>query len=384
MASAIDAPTHYVGQADSVIVDVLSGDIYWTENLGQRVVALRSGASTPVRIAGTGVCNTGSSSSTSDFDGGGAAILTCVAPRNIAVDAIGRPLFITGRFPGTIMRIERDGMLTALAQIPFLDAPGIDGPIANATAWSLGSLTVVNGGSALLVSDTAQAASWSVVRRIDLTAGTITRVAGAFSGPFDDGGALLDTQFTSIGLLAVYPGGNIAIAEVATGRVRIGVVSKNSVSGSCGRVSSIACAQHFCRPACSSTAPRDTRASAGRLCLATARPRTAPRAAFPRCPSLEAVTRLLRKKTARSPAFTLRPRHPVLSALSASTASGRCASRERMAWRRSSRARRVVNRAFREPSQLTPAPSASALAWRVLKAQLRSSLARHFAYPARR
>ena len=212
------------------IVDQATGDIYWTEDLSHRVLVMRANGGRaafvgPFRVAGNG--ETGI-----DYDGvvapGAVALNTALAvPSSITLEpSTHAVVFIDGYAPGRILRIARSGVLEVIASISQSRSLGralIDGPLPNATAYSLAGLSFSADGSSLLVSDTPQT---SFVRRISIVGGvgtSISRVAGVPYGDASDGGPLLQTVFAFISSLTVLPGGTILVADAGSNILRVGI-----------------------------------------------------------------------------------------------------------------------------------------------------------------
>lgn len=222
-----DASVQSLGLPYYVTVDTGSGDIYWTEYFESRVLVLRGGRGNPKRVAGTGV------SSPELVTSAGVALLTNLSgPTRITIDGTGAPVFIDGFEPGSILRLDQSGLLQVLVSLPSAsDTQPVDGPFEIATALNFDAISFIDDGRTLLVSDYSPAGLWYIVRRIDLVERSITRIAGAYSGPKDDGHGLLDTRFSDVRAIADYPGeGNFAFLQHNDGKIRIAVVTTSGVS----------------------------------------------------------------------------------------------------------------------------------------------------------
>lgn len=206
----------------NTVVNQVTGDIFWTEDLSRRVLVLRSGASQPMRIAGTGAEGIDAGGV---VDPGAIALNTALAvPSSITLDSSGDPVFLDGYSPGRILRLLPSGALEvilALATSPSISAPTLDGPLSVATAYSLSGFTFVNNESAILFADTNL---HSFVRRVDFSEGTVTRILGSDTGDTTDGHPLLQTVFSSITAVVALPGGAILIADAGVNVLRVGVM----------------------------------------------------------------------------------------------------------------------------------------------------------------
>ena len=225
-------PTPFVYEPHFAAVDPRTGDVWWTEDLGLRVLLLRGGVpGGPVlRVAGSGLQGTDTSGT---VPAGSLALNTALAyPNTITLDARGVPYFIDGSFPGRIVRLLATGVLEAVflpAYSPSQSAASIDGPAIGfgATANWLNGLAFVDGGAGLLVADSFFTA---VVRRVDLANGTVARVAGALDGGSGDGHAPpLSAAFAQLSALAVFPGGNnYLVADLGTTLMRVVLASPSA------------------------------------------------------------------------------------------------------------------------------------------------------------
>lgn len=212
-----------------VTVDARTGDIYWTEDLARRVLVLRANAPSPSRVAGNGARG---------IDAGGVIVPGAIAlntalavPSSITLDADGLPVFLDGYSPGRIVRLAPSGLLKAIAVIglsPSQAAPIIDGALEHATAYSLSGLAFIRGGSAILVADTAL---FSVVREIDLAAGTILSVVGSTRGSASLGTQVgtswSDASFGHITAFAIL-GDNVVVSDAGNNILRVIIAANTS------------------------------------------------------------------------------------------------------------------------------------------------------------
>lgn len=219
-------PTSNIHEAYYLIFDQHTGDIFWTEDLSRRVLVRRSDGRI-MRIAGNG--NAGVDAGGSVAPGAIALNTALAVPSSITLDPWRALVFLDGYSPGRVLRLEQNGTLHVLAAIalsPSLSAPHIDGPIERATAHKLSGLAFVDGGAALLVADTSTV---SFVRRIDLVAGTVTRVLGASVGNPGDGAPLLESVFAQITAVTTGPGGSILVSDRGVNSLRVGISENQKI-----------------------------------------------------------------------------------------------------------------------------------------------------------
>lgn len=202
-------------------IDPVSGDIFWGEqSLSNRVMVLRAAGGT-FRIGGiseTGDALLDAPALNSPFRWG---------PQGIAFDPTDHSIyFIDG--PTNVLRIRSDGILVALALIPQLGAgiPLRDGPFANATAAALFSLSLSADSKTLYTTDTS---FWSIVRAVDIAAGTITRVAGSFDR-LTTGSAPLNVSFNNLVAARPFVGGNLLVVDMGAGLLRSVVLDEFAVA----------------------------------------------------------------------------------------------------------------------------------------------------------
>jgi hypothetical protein len=232
-SSSLQVPSPVVHELFYTVVDEISGDIYWTEDLSRRVLVLRASSSVPVRIAGNGAKGRDAGGTVAR---GSVALNTALAvPSGIVLDAHRLPVFLDGYQPGRILRITAAGILEAIVTIglsPSISAPIVDGPIAQATAYSLSGITFVADANALLVADTAQ---YSTVRRIDLDAAVVSTVLGTqdkSAGSEQDGTTSSSALFGKITAIVSLAGGSIVVSDAGNSVLRIAIAENATyVSG---------------------------------------------------------------------------------------------------------------------------------------------------------
>lgn len=223
--SVLEDPSPNVHEPFYTAVDVVTGDVYWTEGLSFRVLVMRANASVPSRLAGNGA---------QGIDAGGTVGIGAVAlntalaaPHSITLDAQGLPVFLDGYAPGRILRISVFGVLEMLVKLTLsssISALLIDGPLNLATAYTLSGLAFIgNGSSTLLVADSA---GHSVVRRIDLELGVVSTFLGSQASNINDsqdGSAFSSANFGDVAAIAISPGGSIVLADAGANILRIAI-----------------------------------------------------------------------------------------------------------------------------------------------------------------
>lgn len=183
-----------------------TGKVYIADQ-GNRRVRMINTAGNIVTIAGTGAIG-------SPAGDGGPATDAHIEPIDVAVDAAGN-LYITDKVQNGIRKVDAvTGIITTIAGTGTLGASGDNGPATAApldpsaiAADTHGNIFVVNGNS--------------VVRKIDLTTGIITRVAGNNTvGSSGDGGAATAASFNYIADIALDTAGNMYIADMNNNVIR--------------------------------------------------------------------------------------------------------------------------------------------------------------------
>lgn len=204
------------------------GSLYLADTFNNRIRRI-SPSGTIVTIAGNG-------SATYNGDGipGTAASLSW--PHDVTVDAVG-VVYIADSNHFRIRRVGLNGLITTIAGTGLGGSSGDGGP---ATSARIGKpKTVVLHGAGLYI-----AAADNKVRRIDLTTGIITRIAGTGTAGYSgDGGPAVNARLNGPQRLQIDSHGNVYIADTlnsvvrrvdaATGIIRT-VAGVGGVSGSSG------------------------------------------------------------------------------------------------------------------------------------------------------
>ncbi len=174
---------------------------------GNRRVRMINTAGNIVTIAGTGAIG-------GPAGDGGPATNAHLLPTDVVTDAAGN-LYIADKVQNGVRRVDAaTGIITTIAGTGALGASGDNGPATAATLDpsgmaidTHGNIYVVNGNS--------------VVRKIDIASGIITKVAGNYSiGRTGDGGPATAAGFDHIADIAVDTAGNMYIADMNNNVIR--------------------------------------------------------------------------------------------------------------------------------------------------------------------
>ena len=149
-------------------------------------------------------------------DGGPATSAGLGSSHSVAVDASGN-LYIGVNWPARVRRVAPDGIITTIAGIDELIGPGDTGdggPALDAFITWIADLAVEPTGNLLIATN-------NNVRRVNVTTGIITHVAGDDTPDFSgDGGLAINAAMGLTTGLAVDGVGNIYVSDAAHGRVR--------------------------------------------------------------------------------------------------------------------------------------------------------------------
>ncbi len=185
-----------------------AGNAYVADTLNQRIRKIDAGG-TITTVAGNG---------TEGFagDGGPAFQAALNQPHGVAVDSSGN-LYIADSANHRIRRVDRQGVITTVAGNGTPDATGDDGPARAATVKDPKTLATDAADKNLYIADTGN----NRVRRIDLTTGVITTVAGVTkAGAEGDGGPSAKAQLNSPRGLWLTGDGTLYIADTDNHRIR--------------------------------------------------------------------------------------------------------------------------------------------------------------------
>jgi sugar lactone lactonase YvrE len=192
-----------------VAVDA-SGNIYLADagNNAIRMISQSTGKITT--IAGLGPSHGGYSG-----DNGPAAQAALNSPRAVAVDSKGT-LYIADDINHVVRKIE-GGVITTLAGTGSQGFSGDGGPAAAATFTSLAGIAVDSDDN-LYIAD----ASNNVIRKVTISTGVISRVAGTGSvGYSGDGGSATGANLSGPLGVAVDAAGNVYIADTGNSVIRV-------------------------------------------------------------------------------------------------------------------------------------------------------------------
>ncbi|HEV7865981.1 MAG TPA: NHL repeat-containing protein [Acidimicrobiia bacterium] len=183
----------------------------WSAAVAERAVAQTDAAS-------GGVIRTVAGSNQRGFsgDGGSAVSAAFDQPRGATVGPDGT-VYIADTFNHRVRRVDPGGAVTTIVGTGEAAYSGDGGPAVAATLHWPHGVTVDAAGASLYIADSAN----HRVRRVDLTSGIITTVAGgATPGAAGDGGPAAAAQLEDPKAVAIAPAGDLYIADSGNDRVR--------------------------------------------------------------------------------------------------------------------------------------------------------------------
>ena len=168
--------------------------------------------------ATTGIITTVAGTGTSGFsgDGGLASSAQLWNPRGINVDSIGN-VFFADLSNQRIRKIDATtGIISTIAGTGTAGYSGDGGLSSSAQLWNPWGVAVDSAGN-IFIADTAS----QRIRKIDVTTGVISTVAGTGTAGFSgDGGLATSAQLNSPQGLAVDSAGNVFIADTTNHSIR--------------------------------------------------------------------------------------------------------------------------------------------------------------------
>ncbi len=167
------------------------------------------------RIAPDGIISTvaGNGSQTYNGDGIPATSASLYWPHDVTVDSDGT-VYIADAAHHRIRRVSTNGVITTVGGTGVAGSSGDGGPAVNAQLKNPKSVELYGGFLYTAGLD-------NKVRRINLSTGIITRVAGTGSAAFSgDGGPALSATLNGPQRLAIDAGGNIFVADRFNNRIR--------------------------------------------------------------------------------------------------------------------------------------------------------------------
>jgi len=189
------------------IVTSPAGDLFVSDNVGQRIFRLRPASSTLEPVAGSGVA-------ASSPDGVAALGAPLDAPAGLAW--VGGRLVFAEHGGNRVRSIEADGTLRTIAGTGESGYGGDGGP---ATAAPLmGPVALATDGTYVFIAER----EGHRIRRVDLATGIITTVAGDGTAGFrGDGGPATEARLDKpSGLVATVDGMTLFIADQSNARIR--------------------------------------------------------------------------------------------------------------------------------------------------------------------
>ncbi len=183
-----------------------AGNVYIAEWSNHRVRKVSAGG-VITTIAGIGIAGFGG-------DGGRATDAALNSPEGVAVDAAGN-VYIADSFNNRVRKIDTSGTITTIAGNGFVGYTG-EGKATDVGLNDPSGVAVDNSGN-LYIADNSN----HRVRKVVLSSGTISTIAGTGIGGFSgDGGPALSAQVYNPTHLTVDRAGNIYIADYTNNRIR--------------------------------------------------------------------------------------------------------------------------------------------------------------------
>ncbi|MGH9000080.1 MAG: NHL repeat-containing protein [Acidimicrobiia bacterium] len=197
----------------------VGGNMYIADTFNQ-VIRKVDTAGTISTIAGkfTGFVAREEADCTENFagDGGPATEATLSCPHSLAVDEAGN-VYIADSANHAIRRVDTSGVITTVAGTGGKTGDAGDGGPATAAKLQGPKGIALDGSGGLLIADSGN----DRIKRLDLTTGVITTVAGTGdSGDSGDGGPATAARLTEPRTIAVGPDGSLYIAAPKAHRVR--------------------------------------------------------------------------------------------------------------------------------------------------------------------
>ncbi len=200
-----------LGDPAGIAVDA-AGDLFIADSDNDRIREVNHATGIITTIAGGGAPTNGVG------DGGPATAASLLTPTGLAVDAAGDLLFIADKFDDRIREVNlATGVITTVAGNGTGGFSGDGGPATAAELLDPSGVALDSAGNNLYIADTDN----ERVRKVDLTTGVISTVAG--NGNFDfggDGGPATSGELASPSGVAVDSAGNLYIADTNNFRIR--------------------------------------------------------------------------------------------------------------------------------------------------------------------
>ena len=183
-----------------------SGNVFIADTSNNRVRKVDHSTGVITTVAGDGTAAYGG-------DNGPAIAASLNRPWAVAVDTIGH-LYISDRSNNRIRRVDLStGMITTVAGNGSNGYSGDDGPATSASIGGPGGITLDASGG-LFIADTDN----SRVRRVDVSTGVITTIAGGGAG--GDNGPAIAASLRQPSGVAVDTSGHLFIADQVNQRIR--------------------------------------------------------------------------------------------------------------------------------------------------------------------
>lgn len=188
-------------------IAVFGTDIYYSESFSQRVRKINA-AGIISTVAGNGI-------SGYSGDGGPAINAKISEPDGITVDGLGN-LYISDQYTNRIRKVTPAGIITTIAGCGVMGYSGDGGPATLAT-MNLPDGICTDAANNIVFSDIHN----NVVRKINVTTGIISTIAGTGTGGFSgDGGPATAAKLWSPADVHYDAAGNLYICDATNNRIR--------------------------------------------------------------------------------------------------------------------------------------------------------------------
>ena len=187
-----------------------AGDLYISDSNNQRVRLVNGATGVISTIAGNGIAGYGG-------DGGPATSALLNSPADVKLDGAGNFYIVDGGNHAIRMVNAVTGLIWTIAGIGGKSGYSGDGGLATQALLAYPSAVAFDGDHSLYISDTGN----NVVRKVNLSTGIITTVAGTGATGFSgDGGQATSAQLNYPWGIALGGDGSLYIADLSNNRIR--------------------------------------------------------------------------------------------------------------------------------------------------------------------